>query len=40
MSALDSQAVTYPTASSLLGNVKVNNFDKLRSYLTRREATG
>jgi Zn-dependent peptidase ImmA (M78 family) len=34
--ALDSQAVTYPAASSLLGGVKVSNFDKLRDYLTRR----
>jgi Zn-dependent peptidase ImmA (M78 family)/transcriptional regulator with XRE-family HTH domain len=39
MSALDNQAVSYPTASSLLGNVKVNNFDTLRSYLNRRAAT-
>jgi Zn-dependent peptidase ImmA (M78 family)/transcriptional regulator with XRE-family HTH domain len=35
-SALDTQAVTYPTASALLGNVKVNNFDTLRDYLDRR----
>jgi Zn-dependent peptidase ImmA (M78 family)/transcriptional regulator with XRE-family HTH domain len=34
--ALDSQAVTYPTASALLGGVKVNNFDKLREQLRRR----
>jgi len=34
--ALDGQAVTYPTASSLLGNVKVNNFDTLREHLARR----
>ncbi len=34
--ALDSQAVTYPAASSLLGGVRVSNFDKLRDYLTRR----
>lgn len=34
--ALESQAVTYPAASSLLGGVKVTNFDKLRDYLTRR----
>lgn len=34
--ALDSQAVTYPAASSLLGGVKVSNFDKLRHYMARR----
>jgi Zn-dependent peptidase ImmA (M78 family) len=34
--ALDSQAVTYPAASSLLGGVKISNFQKLRDYLTRR----
>jgi hypothetical protein len=34
--ALDSQAVTYPAASSLLGGVKVSNFEKLRDYLARR----
>jgi Zn-dependent peptidase ImmA (M78 family)/transcriptional regulator with XRE-family HTH domain len=34
--ALDSQAVTYPTASTLLGGLKVSNFDKLRGYLSRR----
>jgi Zn-dependent peptidase ImmA (M78 family) len=34
--ALDTDAVTYPTASTLLGNVKVNNLDKLRDYLARR----
>lgn len=34
--ALDSQAVTYPAASSLLDGVKVSNFDKLRDYLGRR----
>lgn len=34
-SALESQALTYPTASSLL-KVKVNNFEKLRGYLERR----
>jgi Zn-dependent peptidase ImmA (M78 family) len=34
--ALDSQAVTYPAASSLLDGVKVNNFSKLRDYLDRR----
>ena len=34
--ALESQAVTYPAASSLLGGAKVSNFDKLRDYLTRR----
>jgi hypothetical protein len=39
-SALDNQAVTYPTASALLGNVKVNNFGKLRDYLDRRSERG
>jgi Zn-dependent peptidase ImmA (M78 family) len=34
--ALDGQAVTYPAAASLLGGVKVSNFDKLRDYLGRR----
>lgn len=34
--ALENQAVTYPSASSLLG-VKVNNFQKLRTYLAKRE---
>lgn len=34
--ALDNQAVTYPTASTLLGGVKVSNFDKLRAQLDRR----
>lgn len=34
--ALDSQAVTYPAASSLLDGVKVSNFDKLRDYIDRR----
>jgi len=34
--ALENQAVTYPGASSLLG-VKVNNFQKLRTYLAKRE---
>jgi Zn-dependent peptidase ImmA (M78 family)/transcriptional regulator with XRE-family HTH domain len=34
--ALANQALTYPSASSLLG-VKVNNFDKLREHLDRRE---
>ena len=34
--ALDSQAVTYPAASSLLDGVKVSNFDKLRNYIDRR----
>ncbi len=34
-SALDSQAVTYPVASGLLG-VKVNNFEKLRDSIDRR----
>jgi len=37
-SALDSQAVTYPTASALLEGVKVNNFEKLRTQLERRAA--
>jgi Zn-dependent peptidase ImmA (M78 family) len=36
--ALDSQAVTSPAASSLLGGVKVSNFAKLREYLNRRAA--
>jgi Zn-dependent peptidase ImmA (M78 family) len=36
LTALDSQAVTYPAASSLLGGVKVSNFEKLRDYMTRR----
>ncbi len=35
-SALDTQAITYPSASSLLGNVKVNNFETLRERLHRR----
>jgi Zn-dependent peptidase ImmA (M78 family) len=34
--ALENQALTYPGASSLLG-VKVNNFEKLRTYLAQRE---
>ncbi len=34
--ALDSQTLTYPAASSLLGGVKVSNFEKLRGYLDRR----
>lgn len=34
-SALDSQALTYPAASGLLG-VKVNNFSTLREYVDRR----
>ena len=34
-SGLDTQALTYPVASALL-EVKVNNFDKLRSYTERR----
>jgi Zn-dependent peptidase ImmA (M78 family) len=33
--ALDSQALTYPTAASLL-RVKVNNFDALRDYVGQR----
>lgn len=36
LAALDNQAVTYPTASTLLGGVKVSNFDKLRAQLGRR----
>jgi Zn-dependent peptidase ImmA (M78 family) len=36
LSALDSQTVTYPTASTLLGNVKVNHFETLRDYVARR----
>lgn len=36
--ALDSQAVTSPAASSLLDGVKVSNFAKLREYLNRRAA--
>jgi Zn-dependent peptidase ImmA (M78 family)/transcriptional regulator with XRE-family HTH domain len=36
--ALDSQAVTYPAASSLLGGVKVSNFDKLRDYVDQRSS--
>jgi Zn-dependent peptidase ImmA (M78 family) len=35
LSDLDGQALTYPAASSMLG-VKVNNFDKLREYVSRR----
>lgn len=35
-SALDSQAVTYPTASALLGRVKVNHFEQLRDVLATR----
>ena len=38
LSALDSQAVTYPAASSLLGGVKVSNFDKLRDYIDQRSS--
>jgi Zn-dependent peptidase ImmA (M78 family)/transcriptional regulator with XRE-family HTH domain len=34
--ALDSQAVSYPAASSLLGGVKVSNFDTLRDYIAHR----
>jgi len=34
--ALDSGVVTYPTASTLLDNVRVNNFDTLREYVGRR----
>lgn len=35
--ALDSQALTYPAAASLL-RVKVNNFDRLRGYFERRQS--
>lgn len=35
-SALETQAVTYAGASSLLGGVKVGNFEKLRRHLDRR----
>jgi Zn-dependent peptidase ImmA (M78 family) len=35
-SALDTQVVTYPTASTLLGNVKVNHFATLRDHLRQR----
>ncbi len=38
LSALDSQAVTYPTASTLLDNVRVNNFERLRDTVARRDA--
>jgi Zn-dependent peptidase ImmA (M78 family)/transcriptional regulator with XRE-family HTH domain len=38
LDALDSQAVTYPAASSLLGGVKVSNFDKLRDYVDQRSS--
>jgi Zn-dependent peptidase ImmA (M78 family) len=34
--ALDSQTITYPTASTLLDGVKVSNFEKLREYLAQR----
>ena len=34
--ALDAQALTYPAASSLLGGLKVSNFEKLRGYLDER----
>jgi len=34
--ALDANAVTYPTASGLLGGVKVDNLAKLRETLARR----
>lgn len=36
LTALDSQTLTYPAASSLLDGVKVSNFEKLRGYLDRR----
>lgn len=39
-SALDSEVVSYPVASALLGDVKVNFFDTLREYLARRRADG
>ena len=35
-SALDSGAVSYPTASTLLGNVRVDNFETLREHVSRR----
>jgi Zn-dependent peptidase ImmA (M78 family) len=35
-SALANQVVTYPSAAGLLG-MKVNNFEKLRTYLAKRE---
>jgi Zn-dependent peptidase ImmA (M78 family) len=38
LTALDSQTVTAPAASSLLDGVKVSNFGKLRDYLGRRTA--
>jgi Zn-dependent peptidase ImmA (M78 family) len=38
LTALDSQALTYPRASGLLG-VKLNNFGTLRDYMTRRTAS-
>jgi Zn-dependent peptidase ImmA (M78 family)/transcriptional regulator with XRE-family HTH domain len=34
--ALENQSVTYAAASSLLGGVKVGNFEKLRDHLDRR----
>lgn len=34
--ALENQTVTYAAASSLLGGVKVGNFEKLRNHLDRR----
>lgn len=40
LTALDSQAVTYPVASTLLDGVKVNNFEKLRDYVVRRTELG
>jgi Zn-dependent peptidase ImmA (M78 family) len=36
LTALDNQTVTYPTASTLLGGVRVNNLEKLRDQLERR----
>ncbi len=36
LSALDSQIVTYPTASTMLDNVKVNQFETLRDFASQR----
>jgi hypothetical protein len=36
LSGLDNQTLTYPTASTLLGNVKVNHFETLRDYVAQR----
>lgn len=38
--ALDSQAITFSSASTLLGGVKVNKFEKLRGHLQRRAELG